>query len=514
MNKSWKNTREAIKSFADELVCNECEKEPIDAMRYTNCGHFFCQQCVGNDSICIKCDTPVQPTEIQSDPIIRSLASYCNQLAEIIQEKDLWNAISNASSTLQASSVVVKAGSKDTNLKSKQPFIPKRNINKSNAKGETPLHVACLKNDEKRVKFLLAAGANPNTKDNAHWTPLQEVVSYGFTNICQLLLECGALSNVPGAENRTALHEAAISNRLVEAKMLLQYSARKDVYDKHGKKPIDYCKPFGHLWNVLEEKNELDDTFGRITNLNSTLDQTFSATQSVGAFVIFASNLREENNKRLHEMAVKHKVKVTSVFRSIVSHVIVEANNQNIVQLSYDVMMAVLRGIWLLNSEWIQLAMDVDDILKVDLELFEISGIPVQGIPRKARESAQNQNPGLFNQCYFYFALHASDSYCVSGMQLTRDELMRLVEAGNGKILKREPYPEDIKYREQIIPFHIANEPSHPLYKCIHYIIYVPGKDEPRIKYNMPHIKTLPLLWLIECIEKFTLVDPSHIGLL
>ena len=408
----------------------------------------------------------------------------------------------------------MKAGSKDTCLKSKQPIIPKGNINKSNAKGETLLHAACLKRNENHIKSLLAAGANPNTKDNANWTPLQEVVSYGFTNICQLLLECGALPNIPGAENRTALHEAAISNRLVEAKMLLQYSAKKHVYDIHGKKPIDYCKPFEDLWNVLKEENELDDTFGRITNLNSTLDQSFSATQSVGAFVIFASNLREENNKCLHEMALKHKVKVTSVFRSIVSHVIVEANNQNIVQLSYNVMMAILRGIWLLNSEWIQLAMDVDDILKVDLELFEISGGPVQGIPRKARESAQNQNPGLFNQCYFYFALHASDSYYVSGMQLTRNDLMRLVEAGNGKILKREPNPEDIKYRDQIIPFHIANKPSHPLYKCIHYIIYVPGKDEPRVKYNMSHIKTLPLLWLIECIEKFTLVDPSHIGLL
>lgn len=53
-----------------------------------------------------------------------------------------------------------------------------------------------------------------------------------------MLLECGASPNIPGAENRTALHEAAISNRLVEAKMLLQYSAKKDVYDKHGKKPM------------------------------------------------------------------------------------------------------------------------------------------------------------------------------------------------------------------------------------------------------------------------------------
>lgn len=67
----------------------------------------------------------------------------------------------------------------------------------------------------------------------------------------------------------------------------------------------------------MKEENELNDTFGGITNLNCTLDQSFSATQSVGVFVIFASNLREENNKCLHEMAFKHKVKVTSVFRYV-----------------------------------------------------------------------------------------------------------------------------------------------------------------------------------------------------
>lgn len=34
--------------------------------------------------------------------------------------------------------------------------------------------------------------------------------------------------------------------------------------------------------------------------------------------------------------------------------------------------------------------MDISDILKGDLELFEVSGAPIEGIPKKARESAQN----------------------------------------------------------------------------------------------------------------------------
>ncbi|XP_053975849.1 BRCA1-associated RING domain protein 1-like isoform X1 [Hylaeus volcanicus] len=514
MNTLWKNTRKALKDFANVLVCNKCGNESKNTMRYNNCGHFFCDHCIGSKSECIICNMPVQPIEVHSDHMIKSLTSYCNIIADIIDEKELWNKSTNFTSIRQIPPVILNSESKAISKKALR--IPKTNINKPNAKGETKLHAACLKNNEEHVKRLLAAGANPNTKDNYGWTPLQEVVNYGFTNICQLLLACGTSPNIPGAENRTPLHEAAIHNRLEEAKLLLQYSAKKNVYDKHGNTPMNYCKSFKELWNLLTKGCEVNDTSEIIVNstLNSTLEQSFCTTQSLNTFVVYELNLREENSKYLHQMVSKHKIKITSVFRSTVTHVIVEANNQNIVQLSYDIMVALLRGKWILNSEWIQLVLDVDDILAVDLELFEISGTPIIGVPKKARINAQNQNPGLFDQCHFYFAMQSMNTYYVSGMQLTKDSLLKLVREGNGSVLTREPRPDDIKGEEQIIPFHTANEPSHPLYKCTYYIIYVPGRDEPRVKYNMPHIKTLPLLWLIESIERFTLVDPSHLGLL
>lgn len=39
----------------------------------------------------------------------------------------------------------------------------------------------------------------------------------------------------------------------------------------------------------------------------------------------------------------------------------------------------------------IQLGMDISEILKGDLEIFEVSGTPIKGIPRKARENTQKQ---------------------------------------------------------------------------------------------------------------------------
>lgn len=57
---------------------------------------------------------------------------------------------------------------------------PGRELNKKNHKGETPLHVACIKGNVERVQTLLNANATPNTKDNAGWTPLVRIRKFSF----------------------------------------------------------------------------------------------------------------------------------------------------------------------------------------------------------------------------------------------------------------------------------------------------------------------------------------------
>lgn len=163
--------------------------------------------------------------------------------------------------------------------------------------------------------------------------------------------------------------------------------------------------------------------------------------------------------------------------------------------------------------EGIALALDMEDITDMDLEVFELGGAPISGVPKKARQNAENQNPRLFNNCSFYFVLNSITTVCVGDAHLTKDDLIKLVKEGGGMVLTREPDPEDVKNVSRRLPFHTASNLSHPLHMCTHYIIYVPGKNEPAIKYKMPHIKSLPLIWLIECVEKFTLVDPALLGL-
>ena len=53
-----------------------------------------------------------------------------------------------------------------------------------------------------------------------------------------MLLEKGALPDIPGVDNRTPLHEAVINNRCKEAALLLRYDANRNVFDHRGKKPL------------------------------------------------------------------------------------------------------------------------------------------------------------------------------------------------------------------------------------------------------------------------------------
>ncbi|KAI4484882.1 hypothetical protein M0802_012991 [Mischocyttarus mexicanus] len=482
MDITWTNTRKSLKNFASILKCGKCGNKPINPVRYTTCGDFFCSNCAQN-SKCYLCGIPVRPNEIRIDHTISNLVRECDIIADVIKEDNLWNMnvetrnISLRSNKLPTNSQNSNTVNKITN------YVPKnviKNINKRNPKGETPLHTACIKGQKETVISLLNAGANPNTKDNANWSPLQECINLGFYDICKLLLKAGAFPNIPGIDNKTPLHEATINNRVREAKLLLEYHANRDVYDQFGKKPIDYCKS-KEMQEVLSDGDLFSNNTESENDLNCTTNQSLYQTN----LIVYLSNL----NKTM------------------------EANNKNITKLTYDVMLAILNGKWLLTSEWISMCLELEDIHQMELELFEVSGCPILGIPKRARLNQEHQNPRLFDRCSFYLALHPDVVYPIGDINLTKKELTKLINAGGGTILSREPNPEDIKNKEQYISFHTACNPRHPLYKCTHYIIYAPGNDEPRIKYNMSHIRSLPLIWLIECIEKFTLLNPSYLGL-
>lgn len=79
---------------------------------------------------------------------------------------------SNKSSDISSNSKAKEKINSITKSTPRKNNTPGRELVKKNYKGETPLHVACIKGNVARVRSLLEANATPNTKDNAGWTPL------------------------------------------------------------------------------------------------------------------------------------------------------------------------------------------------------------------------------------------------------------------------------------------------------------------------------------------------------
>lgn len=92
----------------------------------------------------------------------------------------------------------------------------------------TPLTLACLKNKEHLVNYLLELGADPNMRDSTE-TPLNIVCKFNI-NLVEKLLKKGADPNIKGA--RLYPLATAIKHKNLEiAKMLLEYGGNINIDD-------------------------------------------------------------------------------------------------------------------------------------------------------------------------------------------------------------------------------------------------------------------------------------------
>jgi BRCA1-associated RING domain protein 1 len=110
-----------------------------------------------------------------------------------------------------------------------------------NGKGETCLHMACIKGHSEDVKRLLGEGADPNTKDNAGWTPLHEACNHGYKDIVEMLVDAGAVVNMPGFKNETPLHDSVANGHIDIVKFLLNRGASVLARNCNGLTPQDYA---------------------------------------------------------------------------------------------------------------------------------------------------------------------------------------------------------------------------------------------------------------------------------
>jgi len=324
----------------------------------------------------------------------------------------------------------------------RSPVAATPKVDKRNAKGETQLHVACIKGDEASVRQILDSGANPNTRDHAGWTPLHEASQTGTEAIVRLLLEHGAVPNATSWDaNVTPLHDAVTHGHEGVIRLLRSHGASAAQRDLYGRSPLDYtasCQGGAVLRSALGAPED------------PVLAGRQRALPAPRSIVITASNLQATDVTLLHAFAKRHKIRVAPEFGKEVT-----GSTQNAGTLA----------------------------------------------PRLSRLNASRMQPGLLSGLHVFLW----GDYPPPGP--SRPDLEGLVLAGEGKLLHREPDPESLVPSEQTLPHHAP--PPSPLHRTSHVVIYREGAGaEPKIKYNMAHLKTLPLSWLIDCVDHFRLLPP------
>lgn len=121
--------------------------------------------------------------------------------------------------------------------------------------GQTVLYLAVIRGNEDLTEKLLAKGANPNQADNGGATPLTEacIGANVKPTIVKMLLDKSANPNLQ--ENLSGAHsliwiasnkDISSTKRLEVAKMLLEKGADKSLKDKKGKTALDWAKQSGN----------------------------------------------------------------------------------------------------------------------------------------------------------------------------------------------------------------------------------------------------------------------------
>ncbi|XP_033762661.1 BRCA1-associated RING domain protein 1-like [Pecten maximus] len=359
-------------------------------------------------------------------------------------------------------------------------------MEKRNAKGETPLQVGCIKGDLVKVKELLEGGATPNTRDNAGWTPLHEACHYGYVDIARLLLDYGALIDVPGTENATPLHDAVSHGRVQCVALLVSRGASLATRNLYGYTPVDCARS-------EEIKTALKTPVQSAPIVKETVD-----VLEYQLPCLLGTALNREQKIALQRCAALLNAKVVQDFSPEVTHVITSNNQDGQCPRTIKYLMAVLQGKWVINMDWVNTCLEYGS--RVSEEAFEIPGTsanPNTLAPQRGRTNKKLQLPGLFDGCQFYF--HGKFVYPTPD----KTELMDLVKAGGGLILRREPKVDSLDESTLTVPYHA--DPESDCAQCCVFVLHDNSVTFPKI--NTRRMCSLPVRWLMDCMSTFTLIN-------
>ena len=376
-----------------------------------------------------------------------------------------------------------------------------------NKKGETPLHLAAIKGDLALARKLINDGADPNMKDYAGWTPLHEACNHGHVDIVKLFLDHDALINIPGLDNDTPLHDAVANGRLKVVNLLVARGAVLTARNKQGLLPVDYAVTKA-MKAALAPRDVSTSTkpFENLENIKSTLE-CYRESQ-----VILGTAIRTQDQITLKKCVKQLGGTLVEEFDESVTHVVTSVNENGHCPRTIKYMCGILTGKWIISFEWIKNSLRRRQWL--DEDSFEVEGTvgTTCNVARKARLNIIQQMPRLFDGCSFFLR------GVFNPPTLNKQDLMKLILLGGGKLLHREPKVKDddlTSLPSSPVVTSISRAPevayhapaNSTLSCCTEFILYDSmACDQPKIVCS-PVLRTAPVTWLMDCISSFQLLD-------
>ncbi len=121
-------------------------------------------------------------------------------------------------------------------------------VNEPNAEGFTPLGLAAFFGNADALQVLLANGAAVNDRDRSRFgnTALDSAVAANHPDVARARLAAGADPNVRDAADYTPLHKAAANGNVETVRLLLDHGANPAAVRKGGGTPLEDAEAKGH----------------------------------------------------------------------------------------------------------------------------------------------------------------------------------------------------------------------------------------------------------------------------